>query len=813
MEAFWGDLRYALRQLHRSPGFALTAVLTLALGLGATTAMLAIVDSVLVRPVTLPHADRVIALGRTMQGRPENSLRYKDLEALQFNVKSFEALAGYQSLPTPVGTAAGTRVTQLFHVTPGFFAVSAVPARLGRVLSEADKDAPVAIVSDVFWKDTLHGDPHAIGSSIKIEGFLFHIVGVLPPGFTFPQPMEGPAVYLPLVVNANGEDAHGFATLPTLARIRPGVSSASARAEATAVYTHLPVLTDGDRGQLTLQSYRATITGEEQPALLALLGACGMLLLIACANSANLQIARGVSRTAEIQVRAALGATRARLLRQLVTESVTVSLFGAALALGLACAALRFARLAYTQQFARFGELALHPAVFAGCALLAIALGALAALAPAWSTLRYADSALAAQAVRVTRRSRLSSGLVVVEIALTCVLLSGAGLFVRTFRALQQVPLGFDPHHVSGLTLTPVDPHESGPALKQTYDRLLVSLGALPGVEAAATQTSLPFSRFTITLDSTFRIAGLPQRKDQKVALSLISEGYSRTLAVPLREGRDLSSEDRLGTQPVALVNTAFVRRFLSGQRAVGHVVEFTSDAGNGDDDRFLKQPVTVMGVLPDEVSGRSLANQVEPTLFLNYRQFPPEGQSAQFVFGLAPQFAVRSALPQAVLERELRGALKAAAPDMAEMQIYSLDAGIAGSLTTQRLALRLAGGFGLLALLLASVGLYGVLAYSVAQRTREIGIRMALGSTRAGAMGLVLRQAAFLVIAGLLLGLAGAWPTGQAVRSFLCGVTPLDPFTLLAATMLLLLVAACAAAIPAQRATQVDPIEALRAE
>ncbi len=804
------DLRYALRQLRNAPVYALTAVLTLALGLGAATAMLAIVDCVLVRPLALPHADRLVTLAQVVKGRREDYIRTHDIEAMQTQVKSFAALGAYTEMPSPVTTPDGTRVALKTSVLPGFFNVPGVAARLGRVPTSADGSAPLAVVSDAFWRDNLHGDPHAIGSHITVENRLLTIAGVMPFGFKFPGIATGTAVFIPLLLDPKGLDVNNFSALLVVARLKPGVSLAAALAEAKAVYAHGAPAKDEDRGELTLAPYRDSVIGNVQPKLLALLGACALLLLIACANSANLQIARATNRIGEMGVRAALGASRGRLLQQITTESVTVSLLGASLGLLLASAILHGLRAAYSLQFPRFDELALHPAAFAACALLATVTGVLAALAPAWNVMQIAGG-LPSHSAKGSRRSRLSGSLVAVEIALTCTLLVVAGLFLRTFVALQGAPLGFDPRHVTEVSLMPLNPKEDNAALRQTHQRLLERLGTLPGVEAAAAQVSLPFSDFNISLQSTFKVTGQPAHKGDQALISLFSADYARTLGAPAVAGRSFNTSDSAGAQPVCMVNEAFARRYLKGKRTVGNTVELVNDSTDGTDDRLFKVPVAVVGIAPDQTS--YLGEQPDPTLFLPYAQLPANGSLEHFLFGIAPQFAVRSALPQATLERELRAAIKETAPDMAEMSIGSLDANIAATLTQKKLALRLASGFGLLALALAAVGIYGVLSSSVAQRTREIGIRMALGSTRQGAMLLVLKQAAVMVALGLAAGLACAWPAGRAVRSFLFGVTPLDPLTLLAAACALLAVCACAAAIPAWRATQVDPIEALRTE
>ncbi len=680
---------------------------------------------------------------------------------------------------------------------------------MGRVFAAAD-GAGVAVVSDTFWRDRMHADPHALGSSVKVNGRLVQVVGVLPRGFAYPQ-AYAPAVYVPMVLDAKGHESNGFDGSDALALLRPGVTVDVARQQVTAAFAR-EFPRAAARGQTAgLRSYRATVVGDEQPALLALLGACLLLLAIACANAANLQIVRAAGRTAEISLRAALGASRIRILQKTVIDSVTVSLLGGALGLALAAAAVAWIRHAYGEQFARFNELRLEPWVGLGCLALAAAAGLLAALAPGLAALRSARAARPMESSRTLSRSRTSSVLVAGELALTCVLLT-AGLFIRTFSALEQAPLGFDPDGLTNVVLMTQNPAISGAAYKQMYARLVQDLGALPGVQGATTQTALPFSNYQFTLTTSFRMPGHVISPKAEVGVSMITAGYSRVMRMPIVRGRDLQADDREGMPLEGVVNEAFVRTFMHGKKALGQQIDFTNTDPGDKSPPFLSQPLTIVGVAQDEVDSNAIAS-ARPTVFLDYRQYPAASPMASMLFGFAPQFAVRSTLPQAALDREVRAVLHRDAPELAEMDITPVKQAMQKSLTQRRLALRLASAFGAVALLLAAVGIYGVLAYSVAQRTREIGIRMALGSSRAGAMLLVARQAAVMIAAGVAVGFAGAWPAGRAVRSFLYGVHAMDTLTLVLAGCVLLAVCAVAAAVPAWRAAQVDPMEALRTE
>jgi predicted permease len=787
-------------------------VLTLALGLSAATAMLAIVDSVLLSPVALPHPEQLVTLVRGDKWSEQGNFSFDQLNTIRKAVPSFADVLEYTSMPKPVRTANGVRMSLTLETSRNFFRSLGVPAHLGRTFTDLDKNANVAVISNAFWRETLHSDPHVIGSKVTVYGRIMTIMGVMPAGFYFPpQTFDAPIVAVPFQLDAKAQDYNGFMGAQAMARLRSGSDASRAEQQLRAVFTRNH-WGEHNGGRASLHSYRSTVVGGEQSALLALLGACVLLLMIACANAANLQIVRGTARANEMSLRAALGASRGRLLQLIATESISISLLGAAGGLMLAFVVVEWARKTYGFRYARFTELTLHPAVFAGCAVLAVITGLLAAVAPSIAGLRNAGRYRPSQSSRTMTRLRLSSTLVVAEIALTCVLLVTAGLFLRTFRALETAPLGFDPTDVTSVVLMSETPSLNGQVAKVTMERVLDRLSATPGIQATASQTSVPFSSFNLFLNSTFALAGHVVAKGSTVAISLISDGYARAMKISMLQGRTFLPTDREGTLGVCIVNETFVRRFLRGQQVLGNAVEFTSDDPKDPDNRFMKAPLTIVGVAPDEVAQGIIADR-PPTFFIDSKQFPADNEAGSIVFGTAPQFVVRSTLPQATLEREIRDVLKTDAPGMAEMSIQRVDDAMQKSLNGRRLALRLASTFGLAALLLAAVGIYGVLAYSVAQRTREIGIRMALGSSRTKTVSLILRQVGMTAAAGLVLGMAGAWPAGRAVRSFLFGVHPLDTVTLIVTACLLLLVCATAAVVPAWRAAQVDPMEALRAE
>ena len=811
LEYLLQDLRYALRGLEDAPGYAATVVLTLAIGLSSVTVMLAIVDSVLLRPLALPHPEQLVMMyGKGHQEGTTHALSYKQIETLRRDAHLFAAVSGYNTMVRPVGTSDGTRIALLTEVTPQFFNMLGVHAKLGRLLGKEDEKSPVAIVSAGFWQERLHGDPKAIGSTITLSAQLRTVIGVLPERVHFSQGTEAPVVYTPISLNAKGEDGlFNGDSATVMARMRPGVSMQQALTEARSVLAHSEGRNRANRDTLEMSSYKDYLTGDMQMPLLGLLGGVGVLLLIACANAANLQIARMTGRMEEMNVRSALGASFGRLLQQVVTENVMVSLVGAMLGGALAYALIATIREAYGPQFSRFDELSMHPVVFGAVALLALMATVLASLAPAFSIRRHVD-------VRVTKRatpkSRVPGVLVALQIALTCVLLVTSGLLVRTFRALQDVKLGFNPHGVTTLVLMPEDQHIDPEIARQTDARLLERFGTLPGVESATLQTAIPFSSYNVSLNGTTEVNGRAFHEGDTAFYSMVSANFVRASGIRLLRGRGFLPQDDTSAAMMALVNRAFVEKYLAGRDPIGASVMLHRRPGEKDSDLPLTQPLTVVGVVENELQGGNLGAPYEPMVYIDYMQLPKTSEFDE-LFSMMAQFAVRSTLPQSVVDKELRTAINQVAPNMAEMKLRPMEKGIAQSLSERRLALRLVAGFGGVALILSAIGIYGVLAYSVALRRREIGIRMALGSSRARVTRLILQQAGTMVLFGLIPGAAGAWVAGHAVKSFLFGVKALDPLTLWAVAVILLLVCAMAAIIPALHAAQVDPMEALRME
>jgi predicted permease len=808
------DVRYAVRSLQRVPAYTVTLVVTLALGLGSVTAMLAIVESILIRPVGLPQPEQLVHLyaegGAMGMTASTDALSYAAIQALSQDARSFAEVGGYNTMVRPVRVNDDTRVTVLVPVTPNFFAMLGVKARLGRVQGPQEAAHQGVLVSDEFWRERMHADPRVVGSTLLVAGQLRPVVGVLPAGVHVPLGVDGPYVYVPLIVNASGKDEFGIESAATLARLKPGVTKDQALADAESVFTHTSRKPGEPLRRLQIRSYRTLIVGDVQKPLLALLGGVGVLLLIACANAANLQIGRAANRMTEMALRSALGASFPRLLQQLLTESVLLSLVGATLGAMLAYASVGLVQRAYGADYPRFDELALRPIVIVAVSALAILVGVLATVAPALTTRKQIAAQFASRTV--TRRSRLPGLLVALQVALTCVLLVVSGLFVRTLQSLENVKLGFDPHGVTTLVLVPASERDEPQHTRAMETDLLHRFESLPGVQSVTMQTEIPFSSYNMTLDAKTDITGRPFHPGDSALYSLVSTNFVGTSGIRLLQGRGFVQADESSPAMVALVNEAFARRYLGGRDVIGATLRFHREPGETDAEQPFNGPMTVVGLVENEVQGEDLEAPYNPMVYLDNLQLPGNSFLAPIIV-MAPQYAVRSSLSTAALAAELRSALHRDAPGMVEMNLKPMQTQIADSLGERRLALRLVAGFGLAALLLSAVGIYGVLAYLVARTTREIGIRIALGSTRPKAATLVMRQAGSMVLLGLVPGMAGAWAAGYAVRSFLYGVQSLDGVTLAAVGALLMLVAACAAGVPAVRAAMVDPIETLRAE
>lgn len=813
MSGLLQDVRYALRQMRKNPGFALSATIVLALGIGATTGMLAIVQSVLIRPLEYHEPERLMLVG-TSEDRDEqySYVKIDDFHEMQRDLHQFDHLAAFSSLPVPVETEQGTEMLLAPEVTTNFFQTLGVLPANGRPFRDGD-DAPgagAAIVSHEFWQNSMHSRSDVLGSKLKVNGQFYTVVGVMPPRFQFPV-TNGKSVWTALQLTPEHKTRQGFDAFKVLGRLKPGATPEQARAEGEAFIRNRKADSSSGPIHFWIYPYQQTVVGDLKPGLLALLGACLVLLLIAIVNTANLQIARATTRQGEIAMRSALGASRLRILRQIMVESLLLSLAGAVLGWCVAAAFIKLARVFFPHQ-PRFDALHFDPWTLAGCLLITMFCGVAAAIAPSWRLIRSCREFLLqpTAAGRISRQHRLSGWLVAGEVALSTVLLVAAGLFLRTLRSLENTPLGFNPTNVTTFLLWPEGGNNLPMPVKVAgYQRVLERLNHLPNVEAAGLVTSLPISNFQMTIESGFEIPGIvsaDQKPEPALHITAVSPAYFRALQIPIKAGRALSESDVASSQLVGIINQAMADKYLRGVNPIGLQLRLKKASG-------IAQPITIVGVAGNVIQGNSIGEPVAPEVAMSYLQLPPAAQFSKYMIGFADGFAVRTRSKAGDIATAIRSIVKSEAPDFAMDNLVPFPKAVQDDMKTQRLTLEITSSFAWIAVLLSAAGLYAVLAYIVGQRVHEMGIRLALGATRRNIFTLIMRQGLWMTGAGLLFGYAAALVAGRWIRSFLYGVTTADPLTYAIVGILLLLASTMAILVPAQCAARVQPMTALRYE
>jgi putative ABC transport system permease protein len=796
MDTFFRDVKYAFRAMRRAPGFTAVVLLTTALGVGANTTIFAVVYAALLRPLPYPSAERVVIADESPS--PANILDWRR------EASSFEAMAALRVSPFDVtGFDQPVRIDGAV-VTGDFFTVMGVSPALGRPLESSDdgSGARVVVIADTLWRQRFGGSPSVIGSTLLINGQQHTIVGVMPPGFTFPETTMAwvaPRFLLPphpLRPDEDPTSQRGSHYLGVYARLKPGVTLAAAQSEQQAIFARLrslhPNEVTSEEVNVPLITLRDWLVGDLRPALLVLLGAVGLVLLIACANIANLLLARATVRRQEITIRTALGASRGRIVRQMITESVLLSVAGGAS--GALCAAWALPAL-----------LALAPAdvqtVRAGVSVpvvlfsfaLSIVTGILFGSAPALQVARgqVAPVHLRSRSTDTPGGRRTRRVLVVAEIGLSVALLAAAGLMIRSFVLLRGVNPGF---RTSGVETMRVDlpAGRYGAAERQSafFDQLLEDLAAAPGVEAVAAAARLPFAGGDSTRSIVLDVPGAAT--DAWGGIRVISPGYFDVMGIPLRRGRFFSDADRAGSLPVAIVNETMARRYWPGSDPIGHSFRI-----GGSDTRL-----EIVGVVAD-VKYASLRDSTSPEFYQPYRQAP---WSFMHV-------VVRTSIGRDALGREVASALGRIDPALPSSPLRSIDALLSRSVSLDRFEMLGLGIFAAVALSLAVVGLYGVMSFVVTHRSREIGVRVALGASPREIVRLVVSEGMVLTGIGVGLGLVLAVASTTLVRASLFGVSSIDPLTFMTVVAVLTMVGLAASWVPARRAMRTDPIVALRSE
>jgi len=792
------QLRHACRSLLRVPGLTAVSILTVALGVGAGTSLFSVVKAVLLNPLPYPDAERLVWLSEVNDsGRPMN-VSLDNFRDWSRQNHSFAAMGAFAAEPVNASADIPQRVVAA-AVTPGFFEAMGAQPVLGRGFLPAEHvaGAPLAaIVGYAFWQRAYGGDRGIVGRTIRMSGYAATVIGIMPAGFSYPEKAE--LWVSALAMGDNGtRTAHNFRVV---GRLKPGVALAQAQTDLSEIAQRLkrqyPNPWMGKDALLT--PLRTHVAGKAGPALLILFGAVGLLLLIVCVNVANLLLVRVSARSRELAVRLALGAGRAHLVRQMLTESLLLALAGGLLGFLMAFWSMDLLKLLLPTDTPRADGIGIDGLVLAFALAVSAAAGLLFGLLPAWRATRlnvHDAVKTASRGMTAGRGARLlQSALVISEVSLSLALLAGAGLLVHSFARLRAVEPGFQSDHVlvSDLFFAYPENDADRRRLIANYSDLLARVRALPGVEVAGTTGDLPL---TGAADGMFRM----ERDSPAVKLDadyvVISPGYLETLRIPLVSGRAFQESDTASSPAVAIVSSEMARRFWPGRSPLGERIWF-----NSFDQR--EHWLTIVGVAAD-VREDGLTQPLFPLAYVCYTQATRLATSS---------LVIRTRLDPSSLARPVRAALHAVDPE-ATASFTTMERTLAQSLAQQRFQMQVLGGFAALALLLAAVGLYGVLSYMVTGSRAEIGVRMALGAPPSAVFRMVLWRALALASVGTALGLAGFALLRKTLAALLYGIGPGDPATLGAATAILLIVALAAAGFPARRAMSVDPASALREE
>jgi putative ABC transport system permease protein len=808
MLMFWPDIRYGLRVLAKSPGFSCVVVLTLALGIGANTAIFSVVSAVLLQPLPFPQPDRLVDLVRvdSRTGEKSRAQSYPDFADLRGQSTSLEAAAAYDE-----SSATMTGMGDPVHLNMGIFSadmfnVLRVPPIIGREFTAAE-DKPgthVALLSYRLWKTRFGGDQKVMDKKIVLDGTPYRVAGVMPAEFQFPldsQPMD---LWTTIAVEgADSQAARGSHFLGVIGRLRGGTTLAAASAEAAEISSRLAkqYQDTNSHWRMTLQPEMEELVGDVRPALLMVLGAVGFLLLIACANAANLLLARAAGRQREMAIRASLGAGKSRILAQLLTESVLLSLAGGALGLLLAVWGTAALTNLPSLGIPRLSSAGVDGRALIFTLLVSLFTGILFGLAPAFHASRFNLFRSLKEGGRTATdgvgRSRIRALLVISQVSLAVVLLIGASLLIESvFHLLHQSP-GFEPQGVIAFNLDLPDSRYGKPEQSADFFRnLLGRVRAVPGVTAASGVLPLPLSGDSMR--TSFEIDGKPMAKSDLPTTNIRAVGldYFQTMRIPLLAGREFSARDDRQAPHVVIINQTLARKFFPNESPIGKHIKPGMSSGKTD------SMCEIVGVVGD-VKHRRLWLPDDPESYVPYDQSPIGGMN----------IVVRSLGDPMALLPALRTQVQTLDPELPIYKAQRMEEYVAASVAQRRFTSLLCTIFAAVGLLLAVVGLFGVMSYSVAQRTHEIGVRVAVGAAKADILRLILKEGMGITIVGIVVGLFGTLAVSAILKSQLYGVSARDPLTFLGVILLLALVALVACYIPARRATRVDPMVALRYE
>jgi predicted permease len=813
----WQDVRYGGRMLRKSPGFAVIAILTLAIGIGANTALFSVVNGVLFNPLPYAQPDRLVALFARSNQFNKFSISYPNFQDWSRQNHSFSSLAAFRGETFTLTGIGEPERLDANMVSAAFFPLLGVNPTIGRSFNEKEDQlgaAPVALISEGLWKRKFGSAPDIAGKSIRLDGNLYSIAGVIPATFHFQNDNyhSEAEVYVPLGQwnNPLFRDRRTGMGMDAVGRLKPGVTLAQANSDMSGVANHLAeVYPDIDKGQgITLVPLKQNLVGDVQPFLLMLLAAVGFVLLIACANVANLLLARSTGRTREFAIRNALGAGNGRVVRQLLTECVLLALMGGALGTLLATWGTKAALKLLPDALPRSNEIHLDARALLFTLGASVFAGMLFGLIPAFKSARSDIQGTLRESGRGLSgaRYRTQSAFVAMEMALAVVLLVAAGLMIRSLTKIWSVDPGFDPNNVVSFSFSTAQSLGATPgAIRQSYRQIHDALAAVPGVESV----SLSGASIPMVTDSElpFWLEGEPKptsQADMKMSLLFaIQPDYLKVMKVPLKRGRFLTPSDTAGSPVVTVIDERFAKQFFGSQDPIGKHINFG----------ILDQTAEIVGITGHQNEwglDSDSSNSIQAQFYLSMEQLP---DSVLSVFGRGANGVVRTSYAQTDVAASLRRALQTVSSDSVVYGVESMNGIISDSLATKRFAMVLLGVFAVLAIVLSSIGIYGVISYLVGQRTHEIGIRMALGAERSTVVTMVLRQAGQMAVLSLVAGLLAAALLGRLMASMLFGVSFYDALTFSTVAAILLAVALAACWIPARRAARVDPMVALRHE
>ncbi len=811
METFLQDLRFGVRMLIKSPGFTIVAVIALALGIGANSAIFSVVNAILLRPLAYEKAQELVLI---YHNYPKINLRasvsafgythYRD------NAKSFATMAAQRGLPVNLTGQGEPERLAGTAVSTNFFQMLGVEAAQGRTFAAGEDQQGrnrVAVLSHSFWQRRFGGSPTTLNSTIMLNGEGHTVVGIMPPTFEFGRELGqivdlwAPLTFTPDQLSSNSLT---FEFLFVIARLKPGVSIQQAQAEMDTIAGNLRQQymqgADASNWNLLLQPFRELIVGDIRPMLFLLLGAVGLVLLIACSNVANLLLARGAARQKELAIRNSLGAGRGRIIRQLLTESMLLALIGGALGLALGYFGVKVLVALNESRIPRAHELGLDPLVFGFTALVSVLTGVLFGLVPALQISRHDLHESLKEGGRSGAggvRSRVRNALVVIEVALAMILLISAGLLIKSFIRVQQVDPGFRPQNLLSMQIALPDLKYREPAQRHAFFKDLIErVRVLPGVTAAGATSVLPMSGSNSS--GSFQIEGriVPQGQSSPHGdrWSATSD-YPKTMGIPLIRGRYFEDRDSAEAPGVAIIDETMARKYWPDEDAVGKRITFE---GGRDNPRWRE----IVGII-GHVKHRGLEGESRVQYYIPYQQRPQAGMFLVVRTTGEPE-SVAGTVRATVLELDR---------DLPVFRVQTLERYVSDSMAQRRFAMYLFGIFAAIALVLAAVGLYGVMAYSVTQRTHEIGVRMALGARSQDVVAMVVRQGMVLAGIGLVVGLGAAFGLTRLMATLLFGVNVRDLTIFAVISVILAVIAMFASFIPARRATRVDPLVALRYE